>query len=191
MHTVDLVSPVPPPPPVPALPTYLRARTDTELPSDSEDLPIPTPPSPAPVLPAFLRPLSELPPEEPPLARGDTIVVAGLLKSRAKRLRGTAVERSMTRTERIERADSIREAPSPDEETAQRQWRRPPLPVPTHTATVDSAYSVDSVYTYTRSDSVDVDASFADTLEYYTSQPLTSPTESVDTVRPTRSARAF
>ncbi|KAJ7142112.1 hypothetical protein C8R43DRAFT_1238219 [Mycena crocata] len=129
-----------------------------------------SPPPPVPALPQHLR--LSLPPEEPPLARGNTVVVATLLKSRAQRL-AKAPERSLTRTSRIERADSITEAPSPEEE--RRRTRPPPLPM--------------------HSLSVDANGSFADTLEYYTSQPLESPSShspgsvsSYDTVRPARSA---
>ncbi|KAJ7041904.1 hypothetical protein C8F04DRAFT_111043 [Mycena alexandri] len=145
-----------------------------------------SPAPPVPALPQYLRPRSELPPEEPPLTRGDTVIVATLLKSRAKRLTG-APERSGTRTSRIERADSIREAPSPtsaDEPTEhQRSWRRVKA-LPVHTLTAESAYSADSV---------DPSESFDETLEYYTSQLIDSPASPVsvasyDTVRPTRPA---
>ncbi|KAJ7765671.1 hypothetical protein B0H16DRAFT_1717589 [Mycena metata] len=156
MHTIDLASPVPrsPAPPVPTIPQYLRPR-------------------------------SELPPEEPPLTRGDTAIVATLLKSRAKRLtsQGNAPgpERSGTRTSRIERADSIREAPSPTSiYEHQRLWQR--ARAPAHTLTADSAYSADPV---------DPNESFGETLEYYTSQLIDSPASptsvsSYDTVRPAK-----
>ncbi|KAJ7753418.1 hypothetical protein DFH07DRAFT_513880 [Mycena maculata] len=120
-----------------------------------------SPPPPVPALPEHLRPRTSLPPEEPPLVRGDTILVAGLLKSRAKHM----LERSVTRTSRIERADSIAEAPSPRGEREKRPRRargsRPP-PLPMETL------------------SVDADESFAEpldaeTLGYYASQPLESP----------------
>ncbi|KAJ6567071.1 hypothetical protein B0H19DRAFT_1139315 [Mycena capillaripes] len=139
-----------------------------------------SPPPPVPALPAYLRPRSELSPEEPPLVRGDTVKVAGLLKSRAKRAaKAKAPERSMTRTSHIERADSIKELPTPSSESPdepeERSWRArsPPPPLPTRTMTVDA------------------NDSFADTLEYYTSQPFASPhspqsVSSYDTIRPTK-----
>ncbi|KAJ7700672.1 hypothetical protein B0H17DRAFT_1046323, partial [Mycena rosella] len=142
--------PPPPPPPSPCTPSAPRPRACT--PSTSR------PPR---------RP--ELPPETPPLERGNTRAVAELLKSRAKRV-SDAPQRSMTRTSRIERADSIREAPSPS-----------PSPSP-------SSFSPSSFYGTTDS------AAFTDTLEYY-SHP-TDPGDddamsvsSYDTVRPTKSAR--
>ncbi|KAF7353902.1 MFS general substrate transporter [Mycena venus] len=180
MHIVDLASP---PPPVPALPQHLRRPRDELQPEgpvttpsrpasarmDSIDLASASPSSPFPALPQYLRPRSELPPEEPPLARGDTIIVANLLKSRAKRL-ANAPERSLTRTSRIERADSIKEAPSPvsPDEQDERPWRgaqstrQQPLSTPTRNMTVDA------------------DGAFADTLEYYASQPIESPRFSDD-----------
>ncbi|KAJ6630377.1 hypothetical protein B0H10DRAFT_1984374 [Mycena sp. CBHHK59/15] len=124
MHTIDLTSP---PPPVPPLPEHLQSQNQSPW-----------------------RPHGLLPPDEPQLARGDTVVVARLLKSRAKRLAGTP-ERSVTRTSRIERADSIREivrTPSPPDD---QRLRPPPLPLPS-----------------------DAEAAFADTLAYYTSQPIDS-----------------
>ncbi|KAJ7290228.1 hypothetical protein C8J57DRAFT_1492954 [Mycena rebaudengoi] len=115
-------------------------------------------PPPVPALPAHLRlPLTTLPLEEEPLSRGNTVVVAGLLKSRAKRLGRTAT-RSDARTSRIERANSIKEALSPIE----RSPTRPPLPMRTVSNTMDSPPNT----------------SFAGTLDYYTFQSIHSPTES-------------
>ncbi|KAJ7819042.1 hypothetical protein B0H14DRAFT_2837471 [Mycena olivaceomarginata] len=128
MHTVDLASPAPPVPALPEPPTAPlvpvpnatrpaptstpASRSDTNASLDSDDLsPLPLVPYP-PSHTRFLLPLSELPPEVPPLARGDTVLVSHLLKSRAAK-RGSGPERSFTRISRIERADSIREAPSP------------------------------------------------------------------------------
>ncbi|KAJ7792751.1 hypothetical protein B0H14DRAFT_3498831 [Mycena olivaceomarginata] len=110
MHTVDLASPAPP---VPVLPQYLRRPScpDTVASLDSDLSPSPSSPIP-PSHTRFLRPLSELPPEAPPLAQGDTVLVSHLFKSRAAK-RGSGPERSFTRTPRIERADSIREAQLP------------------------------------------------------------------------------
>ncbi|KAJ6606023.1 hypothetical protein DFH09DRAFT_1269127 [Mycena vulgaris] len=138
-----------------------------------------SPPPPVPALPEYLRPRTELPPETLPLARGDTVVVAGLLKSRAKRL-PNAPERSMTRTSRIERADSIRSlSPSPTDERPEQPrrtrgtQRAPPPPLPT---------------------AVRNDGSFDDTLDdYYTAQPIDRDDDamsvsSYETVRPTKSA---
>ncbi|KAJ7500440.1 hypothetical protein B0H11DRAFT_782359 [Mycena galericulata] len=140
-----------------------------------------SPPPPVPPLPEHLRRAS-LPEEESPLARGNTIIVANLLKSRAKRL-AQAPERSDTRTSRIERADSIKEAPDsgvqPEERRRKRRPRTRPPPLPTETLSVDS------------------DGSYAETLKYYTSQPIglaarspdeTSSLSSDGTIRPTKSA---
>ncbi|KAJ6500836.1 hypothetical protein C8R45DRAFT_979301 [Mycena sanguinolenta] len=130
MHTVDFASP---PPPVPALPQHLRLHNElhaqvrgdaidrpqyTFTPARTETVDLSSPssesPFPSPNLYPGLR--SELPPEEPPLVRGHTVVVSNLLKSRARHLADTP-QRSGTRTSHIERADSIRAAPplSPNE----------------------------------------------------------------------------
>ncbi|KAJ7310606.1 hypothetical protein DFH08DRAFT_822991 [Mycena albidolilacea] len=92
-------------------------------------------PAPAPVLPLHPRP-RELPspPQAPPLARADTLLVATLLKSRAKR-RADAPEQQ-ERVSHIERAGSIREAPSPAAQDAQ---SRPP--------TMDSLADTPEYYT--------------------------------------------
>ncbi|KAJ7310605.1 hypothetical protein DFH08DRAFT_898609 [Mycena albidolilacea] len=177
MHTVDLASPVPP---VPVLPQYLRrppaaplvpvpdvtrptpaptstpaSRSDTDASLDSDLSPSPSSPIP-PSHTRFLRPLSELPPEAPPLARGDTVLVSHLLKSRAAK-RGSGPERSFTRTSRIERADSIREAPSP----------------------VSAAESLSPGVDYAQGEDVDtrrptLDPGFAGTLEYYSTPSTTN-----------------
>src|SRR5262249_2481252 len=101
------------------------------------------------------------PPETLPLARGDTITVAHLLKSRARRLDPTP-QRSLTRTEHIERVGSIRDVPSPiqsdsDDDSRPRYSRRlrasrPPR-LPMHTLSVDS------------------ESGFGETLEYYSAVP--------------------
>ncbi|KAJ7684300.1 hypothetical protein DFH06DRAFT_3290 [Mycena polygramma] len=165
-----------------------RSATLSAVSSHMQTIDLASPATPVPALPAYLRPRSELPPEEPPLFRGNTVVVAKLLKSRANRL-SNAPERSLTRTvSRIERADSIKEAPSPEsaeEQEKARPWRTrnkrpvPPLPLPTHTLSTDtSQYSP-----------VPNNPSFNETLEYYTSQPISprSPdsVSSYATVRPT------
>ncbi|KAJ7237744.1 hypothetical protein B0H12DRAFT_1138508 [Mycena haematopus] len=201
MHTVNLASP---PPPVPALPQHLRLRSEPQPKvrgdvadraasasastlSRMDDIDLSSPSSPIPSLNQYLRPRSELPPEEPPLVRGDTILVASLLKSRARHFQN-APERSGTRTSRIERADSIKEVPSPLAESpgVQDAWQRTrPLPSPTSTRTI----SVDDA-------DVDANESFADTLEYYISQSIDSPrspddamsVSSYETVKP-RSTR--
>jgi hypothetical protein len=108
-------------------------------------------PAPAPVLPLHPRP-RELPSpaQAPPLARGDTLLIATLLKSRAKR-RADAPEQQ-ERVSHIERAGSIREAPSPvspslspaaqDAQDAQSR-----LPLPTCTTTMDSLADTPEGYT--------------------------------------------
>ncbi|KAJ7221429.1 hypothetical protein GGX14DRAFT_669705 [Mycena pura] len=143
---------------------------------------IPLSPPPVPALPPspshFPPPRSALPPEDPPLARGDTIVVSSLLKSRARRLadgdRGSTrlPRRSKTRTEHIERAGSITEIPSPQSDSEEDEWDAP------------------------RDPRLSVDGRFSETLAYYTSQPVdgnadgTMSVSSYETVtqRPTRSA---
>ncbi|KAK7005872.1 MFS general substrate transporter [Favolaschia claudopus] len=187
---IDLASP---PPPVPTLPPYLRnakqegrSTLTTSVPvinrMDTISLNSPSEPGPSsspPFRPQNLRPLSELPPEEPPLSRGDTVAVAHLLKTRARRA-GAAKQptRTQTQVSRIERAGSIREVFSPltpedhqedgEEELDERSTR--PMPRPSQTL---------------------LDRSFAETLDYYTSQPISprSPDDaasfaSSETIRP-------
>ncbi|KAJ7283354.1 hypothetical protein C8J57DRAFT_1292257 [Mycena rebaudengoi] len=122
-----------------------------------------SPPPPVPALPTYLqRPYISLPPEEPPLSRGDTVFVGNLLKTRAKRL-----ERSNTQTSRIERADSITEAPSPtdssptEQKLPRRTRRTRPQPQPTATLSVDDVVPNQL-------------ESFAETLDYYESQLIES-----------------
>ncbi|KAJ7071788.1 hypothetical protein B0H15DRAFT_957525 [Mycena belliarum] len=158
MHTPDLVSP---PPPVPALPAYLRPPPHTSPILEFE--PSPTPP-PLPTLTNQLR--SELPPEAAPLTRGATRAVADLLKKRAKRAANDPT-RSLTYTSRIERADSIWDAPSPADEPI------PPLPRPTNrvsTATVVYDY-------YTRTEEEEGESEQGEMLEeYYDEAPLDADT---------------
>ncbi|KAF8209344.1 hypothetical protein K438DRAFT_1960342 [Mycena galopus ATCC 62051] len=121
-------------------------------------------PLPQPIPAQYIHPHSDLSPETPPLAREDTLAVANILKTHAKR-RGNEPQpsRSMSRTPRIERVDFMIEAPTPVSPYAQEvgapsrrstSQGRPPLP--THSGTVDT-----------------VD----DTLQYYTSQPSPVPND--------------
>ncbi|KAJ7221427.1 hypothetical protein GGX14DRAFT_558921 [Mycena pura] len=96
-HTVDLSTP----PPLPPLPPRFLFSPPPEAPRPR----LPSPPDEP-------RLRLQLPPEELPLVRGDTVVVAGLLKSRARRS-ADAPQRSKTRTAQIERVGSITEIPSP------------------------------------------------------------------------------
>ncbi|KAF7295870.1 MFS general substrate transporter [Mycena chlorophos] len=162
--TLDFVSPPPPVPPLPAnlqQPEHMQkrrksSRRDKAKATQAKPEPEPLPQvnedeaialtADTPMLNSSLHLglQSELSPEASPLSRGDTVVVAGLLKSRARRLENSHIERSMTRTSVIERAGSIREGQSPEdvpEHRASAYWR-PRLP-PTKVLSVESEDSLD------------------------------------------------
>ncbi|KAJ7063721.1 hypothetical protein C8F01DRAFT_1134088 [Mycena amicta] len=178
MQTIDLASP---PPPVPALPAHLKPKPQPlPLISSRKSEVLLSEPMTSPQTltlddTLYLGLRSELPPETPPLVRGDTVTVAGLLKSRARRLDNgneSSIHRSQTRTSYIERTGSIKEAPSPtdspDSPRARRvsHWR---LQLPVHSASVDSDTS-----------------GFGESLGSYGNRS-TSPTSSLETVVPAAS----